>query len=292
MFQNKKLLILAIVLIVILLVAAAFVLGLFGKRSDRSLTLYRVEGQGEIERAGEGALPAEEGAALRSGDRVSVGEDGSLYLKMDGNKYVLADAGTRFTLEAAGTSKDSSTLLTLEKGTLMLHVMSALSAKSSFAVETPDAKFEVRGTSFRVDASDGGAQLYVFDGKVTVTPRSGEAQTFTRGQYVTLRGGAIGRVQDEIDYDSMSLESLSFLTLATEKGKILSVSAAELQEIIAHNGGQLIVKFMVGEEVFGTQTVAYGEHAHAPKFLPAEHGNWNFDFSTPITKDIEIVWVE
>ena len=78
MFQNKKLLlVLAILLVLIVLaVIAAFSLGLFGKRGGYAVTLYRAEGGGEIERAGEGTLPAEADTALRSGDVLRAGPDG------------------------------------------------------------------------------------------------------------------------------------------------------------------------------------------------------------------------
>ncbi len=290
---NRKLLLIVAIVLALAVIAAAVLLlsGRIGKKDARSLTVYRLEGSAEIAREGEGALPAETNMALRSGDRVRTAADSSLYVNMDGSRYVFADSETDFLLETGGNARDNRTVLTLDRGTLMLHVMSALSAKSEFAVKTADARFDVRGTSLRVDVSEGGTSLYVFDGKVAVTPASGgDAQVFTRGQLVRLTGGAITSVADDIDYEKMSLEALSFLNVAAEKGKILSVSAAELQEIIAHNGGLLLVKFTVGGDVFGTQTVAYGEHAHAPKLMPAPEGDWDFDFSTPITKDTAIVW--
>ena len=292
MFRNRRLIfILVLVVVLIALIAAAIFLAGRRARAARSLTVYRVEGDCGVERAGEGTILPQEDTALRSGDVLRTGADGGLYVRLDGNKYIFADADTRCTLEAGGNARENDTLLKLESGTLMVHVMNALGAKSSFVVETADASFAVRGTSYRVDAIDGGTVLYVFDGKVEVTPKAGgETQTFTRGQLARLRGGAVVSVEDDIDYDSMSLEALSFLNTAAEKGKILSISTADLQETIAHNGGMLLVKFLVGDEVFGTQTVAYGEHAPAPKLLPAPEGDWNYDFSTPITRDTESVW--
>ncbi len=293
MFRNKKLLlILAILLVLIVLaVIAAFSLGLFGKRGGYAVTLYRADGGGEIERAGEGSLPAEAETALRSGDVLRTGPDGGLYVRMDGAKYVFADADTSCAFDWTGSSKANDTRLTLDKGTLMVHLMSSLGDSSSFSVSAPDARFSARSGSFRVDAGEGWTSLYVFDGKVETTPAAGgEAQTFKRGQFVRLRGGAIVSVEDEIDYESLSLESLSFLNMAAEKGKILSISTAQLQEVIAHSGGMLLVKFTVDGTVFGTQTVAYGEHAHAPKLMPAPEGDWDFDFSTPVTTDLEILW--
>ena len=288
--MNKRFLLIPVIVVVLAALAAALWFGVFSKKDTRSLTVYRVDGQAEIARDNAGALPAQADTALQSGDRIRTAADGSLYGLLDGDRYVFADADTSFLLETKGNARDNSTVLTLDGGTLMLHVMSAISEKSEFSVRAADASFDVRSGSLRVEAGADGTRLYVFDGKVTVTPSVGESLVVTRGQCAQLRGGAVASVWDGIDYEPLSLDALSFLNVAAEKGRILSISAAELREVIAHNGGQLIVKFLFGEDVFATQTVDYGEHAHAPKLLPAPDGDWDFDFSEPVTEDTEIVW--
>ena len=286
--MNKRFLLILVIVVVLAALAATLWFCVFSKKDTRSLTVYRVDGQAEIERGNAGTLPAQANTALLSGDRIRTA-DGSLYSLLDGDRYVFADADTSLLLEAKGNARDNSTVLTLDGGTLMLHVMSAISEKSEFTVQTADASFDVRSGSLRVEAGENGPRLYVFDGKVTVTPSGGESLVVTRGQCAQLRGGNAS-VADGIDYELLSLDALSFLNVAAEKGRILSISAAELREVIAHNGGQLIVKFLFGEDVFATQTVDYGEHAHAPKLLPAPDGDWDFDFSEPVTEDTEIVW--
>lgn len=50
------------------------------------------------------------------------------------------------------------------------------------------------------------------------------------------------------------------------------------------------VTFMYNGNIFGTQQVKKGDCAQKPVLMPASSGSWNFDFSTPITKDTVIEW--
>lgn len=50
------------------------------------------------------------------------------------------------------------------------------------------------------------------------------------------------------------------------------------------------VTFAYNGVVFGTQTVAEGQQVNVPKLAPAAEGEWDFDFSQPITGDVTINW--
>ena len=50
------------------------------------------------------------------------------------------------------------------------------------------------------------------------------------------------------------------------------------------------VTFMYDGKVFGTQQVEKGKKAQKPVLLPAKKGAWEFDFDTPITSDVTIVF--
>lgn len=78
--------------------------------------------------------------------------------------------GARFTREERGGVH----IVTLEAGALDVEVQ-PLKEGERFLVRTSDAEVEVRGTKFRVEASDGLLQLVsVAEGKVEVRPRAGE----------------------------------------------------------------------------------------------------------------------
>ena len=58
------------------------------------------------------------------------------------------------------------------------------------------------------------------------------------------------------------------------------------------SSGEHTVTFMLGNVEFATQAVKDGEKATEPILQPAGRGSWNFDFSTEITEDTEIYWVQ
>ena len=62
------------------------------------------------------------------------------------------------------------------------------------------------------------------------------------------------------------------------------------EEIIKNFKGPFTVTFIYNGNVFGTQTVKKGECAQMPSLMPAPSGSWDFDFNTPITEDVEIIW--
>lgn len=62
------------------------------------------------------------------------------------------------------------------------------------------------------------------------------------------------------------------------------------EEKTTEETGVYTVTFMYNGTVFGTQMVKKGECATVPSLMPASNGDWDFDFSTPITKDTVIYW--
>jgi len=50
------------------------------------------------------------------------------------------------------------------------------------------------------------------------------------------------------------------------------------------------VTFVYNGRVFGTQSVEEGKTVARPKLAPSKTGNWDFDFSTEITKNVTISW--
>ncbi len=157
-------------------VAAAVVLGLLMNREDtyRVLKVFEMSGSAVISREGLGELDAYVGMNLENGDTISVGEDSTMRIVMDNDKYVLLDSGTVLSLSAAGNAFDSRTKIDLKEGTILNEITKPLSANSSYEVTTPKATMAVRGTSFMVTVEknpDGSYNIYVntFEGKVEIT---------------------------------------------------------------------------------------------------------------------------
>lgn len=129
----------------------------------RVIKVFEIEGSAVVTRENTGELDAYEGMNLESGDVLSVGADSYMRISLDGDKYILLDSGTVLELIASGSAKDSRTAVNLKEGTILNEITNALSANSSYEVNTPKATMAVRGTSFKVTVvktDDGG---YVTD---------------------------------------------------------------------------------------------------------------------------------
>ena len=115
-----------------------------------------------------GTMEAYEGMRLESGDRITVGADSWLKIKMDEDKYALVEPGTILRLEASGSSTDSKTVLHLEAGAVSSRLESKLSDGASYEVNTPNSTMAVRGTVFRVEVTidENGVLTFTFTPQV------------------------------------------------------------------------------------------------------------------------------
>ncbi|MBR6694889.1 MAG: hypothetical protein IKL70_00555, partial [Oscillospiraceae bacterium] len=75
----------------------------------RVVKVFEMTGEAVVQREGTGELSAYVGMNLENGDILTVGEDSTLRISMDNDKYVLLDSGTVLKLNATGTSSDSKT---------------------------------------------------------------------------------------------------------------------------------------------------------------------------------------
>ena len=122
----------------------------------RVLKVFEMEGASIVSREGSGDLEAYVGMNLESGDVLSVGDESTLRVVLDNDKYILLDGGTVLELNAAGTAADSRTTVNLRQGTILNEITNPLSANSSYEVNAPKATMAVRGTSFSVSVNDDG----------------------------------------------------------------------------------------------------------------------------------------
>ena len=67
----------------------------------------------------------------------------------------------------------------------------------------------------------------------------------------------------------------------------------EIKNIIDRKTQTYTVKYIYNDSVFAIlENVAYSQTIKEPSLKPTENGYWNYDFSKPITDNIEIIWVE
>lgn len=253
-------------------VAVIAVIVLLSNREEtfRSILVYDVEGTAVIERESVGSMNAAENLYLESGDRVSVAQDSGMRMKLDDDKYVMAEADTIFSVEAEGTDENSRTRICLEQGAITNEIRHPLSEGSQYETSTPNSVMAVRGTIYRVElcVDDNGNQntkLCCFQGKVETTPihqdgTYGEAVLVPAGSELTVYSdGTTDDIRD-ITYEELSGQALQNLRGLLENGQSMEgITLPELDELIGQSadvdGGQSAGRSEESETSESEQTV-------------------------------------
>lgn len=246
--MNKKTLMVFLLLAAILLGCA----GCSGEKEEafRIIQVLEVSGSVSVERQTMGTMDAYEGMRLESGDKIIVGADSWLKVKMDEDKFALVEPSSVLRLEASGSSADSKTVLHLEAGAVSSRLEGKLSEASTYEVSTPNSTMAVRGTVFRVEVTwneEGDisvSNIAVYEGKLSsrlVYPDGGvdgegRAVLITDGSQAQVWGNDIlskyVTTDTKLELAELKLKTLEFLQEAYDSGKDLKVSQEELQELI------------------------------------------------------------
>lgn len=224
-------------------IAVALVV-LLSKKEEafRSIMVYDVEGSAVIERETVGSMDAAENLYLESGDRVSVASDSSMRMKLDDDKYVMAEADTIFSVEAEGTDADSKTKISLEQGAITNEIQHPLSEGSQYETSTPNSVMAVRGTIYRVELyvdenGDQNTKLCCFQGKVGTKPiladgTYGEEILVPAGsELIVYKDGTVDEVKD-IVYEELPGQAIENLISMAENGQSMTgISLEELTQL-------------------------------------------------------------
>ena len=180
--------------------------------------VYQINGNATITRERVGEMAAYENLMLQSGDMVAVASDSSMRLKLDDDKYVLAEQDTLMNIVAEGNDENARTFIDLQKGSVTSEIQNKLKDGASYEVNTPNSIMAVRGTIFRVDVEidenkNTNTKLTVFQGTVgvrTIMPDgtvSEEEIKVEAGNELTVEGTPTTSEYSgepvEIDYDSL-----------------------------------------------------------------------------------------
>lgn len=244
--KNTKIIIATVVMVFVAIVAIAFFL-INKEESYRSIQVYKVEGNVDVERPEVGVLEAYANMMLQTLDIVNVSDDSSLQVKLDDDKYILLEPNTKIRLEAAGNSQDSKTKIYVEKGAIVCNIENKLSENSTYEVSTPNSTMAVRGTTFRVEVSfDEAGNCYtvaaVYEGVVEsqlIYPsgeQSEERVSITAGSQAQIRGTEQDTeyiiTGEDVTYEELEQVTLDFLNVLLEKGTDLSITQEELTSLI------------------------------------------------------------
>ena len=142
------------VLAAVVAVAVCCVVLMGGKNEAyRSIMVYQVDGNATITRERVGEMAAYENLMLQSGDSVAVASESSMRLKLDDDKYLLAEQDTLMNIVADGDDADAKTYIDLKQGSVTSEIQNKLGPNASYEVTTPYSIMAVRRTIFRVEVA-------------------------------------------------------------------------------------------------------------------------------------------
>lgn len=219
------------------IVAAVVVLG---TQDYRSIKVDTLTGQSIIIDEKNVETEAYKGMNLKAGNMIEVKKGGNMTLLLDADKYMFADEGTKFKIEASGNSKKSSTKtkIVLEEGSVLCRLDSKLSDQETFEVETPNSVMSVRGTIFKMtiykdENGENYARVDVLEGAVKVDlynengEKTGEEGLIEAGQAATVHSNpeisefVIG--ESDIDYDDFSDAMATFVVEIVDNGREICI---------------------------------------------------------------------
>ena len=239
---DKKIII-GICATVAVIVAAVIILLVNKEEAFRSILVYEVEGTAVIERESVGSMNAAENLYLESGDRVSIGQDSSMRMKLDDDKYVMAEADTIFSIEAKGTDVNSKTKICLEQGAITNEIQNPLSKDSQYETSTPNSVMAVRGTIYRAEifTDENGNQntkMCCFQGKVEIKPilpdgTYGEEVLVPAGSELIIYNDGTTDSTRDIAYEELPMQALQTLKKLLESGQSMEgVTLEYVEELI------------------------------------------------------------
>ncbi|MGM0587313.1 MAG: FecR family protein [Bacteroidota bacterium] len=135
-------------------------------------------------------VQAKMGEQLYNSDSLRTTDNGFAAVQFMDNSIIKIKPNSLLVLNGEVRGKDdTSTRLAMEVGEIFLQVTQQ---KSDFEVATPTAVASVKGTEFGTNVNDdGSSDIYVFEGRVNVTPNNG------RGQGKDLSAGMFGNVDKD-----------------------------------------------------------------------------------------------
>jgi hypothetical protein len=146
-------------------------------RRNQPARVLAVEGEASLTDSRGRQAPLKSGDLLPAGARVQTGAEGSLSLGLADRSRTLVKANSELRLESNSDGAPAGTrsiLLDLQRGGLENEIERRSSSSGGrFEIRTPAGTAAVRGTTFRVVASEAGTATEVLNGAVKLNNRAG-----------------------------------------------------------------------------------------------------------------------
>ena len=213
-----------------------------GPEDYRTIKIQELNGSTTIASNDVSVQEAYKGMNLKSGDVVTVQNDANMTLLLDMDKYMFADEGTKFRVEASGNSDKSNTKtrIVLEEGSVLCRLDTKLGDEETFEVETPNSVMSVRGTIFKMtiykdENGENYVRVDVLEGAVKVDlynengEKTGEEGLVEAGKAATVHSNpdlsefVIG--DSDISYEDFSEEMATFVVNVIDDGREICIGS-------------------------------------------------------------------
>ncbi len=209
----------------VIVIALIVVLILNGRSNDleaRQITVFDIFGEAVLNR-GNKELSVYKDMKLKSGDGVVVGNSSDSFIRLclDDDKFVYAQPGTNFSIEATGTAQKSKSVIHLNSGgDILCEVQNKLNGDSSFSIQTPNTTMAIRGTivGLRVDKKEvNGETIFIseaacLEGSAIIAIQTPQGVVYAAagvGQGITVEGPEdIFEIVDDIDLSQVNVVSI------------------------------------------------------------------------------------
>ena len=233
MKNNKKVLVL--ISAVVILCIGIVLLFMFYRPHYRSVRIDEYEGNVSLTRQDKAVEPYK-GIMLIPGDLVETMHDSFAALFVDNDKHLGVKENTKLSINATGTDESGEVTIDLSYGDALFEIENKLNDKSSFRVNTPNAVFAVRGTTFEVsyNAEEKTSKIDVLEGTVAVSYGTDltEEYILNAGESANITGEELIIPNKTVEEIKSILESGPFVETTDGDSAVLKIQETEVDGLI------------------------------------------------------------
>ena len=216
--------------------------------SQRSVKIIDMGGFCQVLRNND-KIDASVNMELYNGDIVEVGDNGFARIRLDEDKLLYLDKGTKIQITATGDAATSKTSIFVERGSLMTEVLNKLSQESSFTVVTANTIMNIRGTKTLTEVIEDAVTGHVQTSNAVL-----EGQVKIKGVKVKSDGTVVSVEKDLGAGEGNAFSSVKEELVSQEEMQAISETGASLSgvrvEIVSEEEADVVFDVAIFESTF------------------------------------------
>ncbi|MDL2217928.1 FecR domain-containing protein [Christensenellaceae bacterium OttesenSCG-928-M15] len=169
---------------------------------ERTGIVVHMEGEAFVKTGAE-TIPLSVGAALVQGDTVSTGEQSSVTVLFENDKFLYIAPQTVFSLTSLNGEEGETTILALKAGTLISDVQKPLAEADVYEVHSLELVMSIRGTIASVSTTGEEVSVLLFEGSADVAQSGGE------NRHLVKQGFRLEQSGEDVQLDAAQYERLN-----------------------------------------------------------------------------------